>query len=596
MKTRSKFILAFIAFFAFSAVFVSCKKDDDDDSSTPVTPSGPTLKTSVTGRITDTDGNVMSGVTVKLGSITTTSDNRGNYLFINVDVPKTRMVITASKSGYFKCIHAKKTQAGAANYANLMMQEYPVAVNISGTAGGVLNLTGGARITFPANAFVDANGTAYTGQVKVYARHISPGASNFEAIVPGGDLSGITVAGQTRALYSLGMIEAKLFDNSGINEIKLATGSTAELRFPIDPSQTASAQATVPLWHLNETSGFWEEDGQATKSGTYFTGTVSHFSMWNCDYPGERTDILGKVVDCQNNPMPGVVVTINNFMNLVTDNNGSFTTWVPVGYVIDCQVLQINNPFLSANSPVQSITAVAGIVNIVPPLVAPCATRIMGSVKTCGGAAASPGFIYASWNGGSVIQFTNNGQYNIFVQENTAIAVAANYNGFGGNTSVVTGAAGSLSTAPVIQLCNAGSIAQNTFTINTNGIGATTYTLSNMLSNTDYTDLNGDGIFESAQILIGGTANPGNYDCNISISLTNSVGDYYPLNLGSNNNIVISMDSMWTYGSGSPANATNNKLLFTDFGMPGGITTGQYNFDTPTGSITNGEFSIIRNE
>ncbi len=294
--------------------------------------------------------------------------------------------------------------------------------------------------------------------------------------------------------------------------------------------------------------------------------------------------------------MPGVVVTINGFLNVITDNSGSFTTWVPVGYVINCQVLQMNNPFLSANSPVQTVTAVAGIVNIVPPIVVPCATRIMGSVKTCGGAAASPGFIYASWNGGSIIRFTNNGQYKLFVQENTAVSIAANYNGFGGNTTVVTGALGSASTAPVIQLCNAGTIAQNTFTINTNGIGSTTYTLSGITSNTNYTDNNGDGIFETAQISIGGTANPGNYDCYISMNLTNSVGDYYSLNFGSNNNIVIGMDSIWTYGSGSPANATDNKLRFTDFGLPGGITTGRYNFDTQTGSITNGEFSVIRNE
>ncbi len=71
------------------------------------------------------------------------------------------------------------------------MEEKPAAINVAGVAGGIVNIPGGAKITFPANAFVDASGNPYTGTVKVFARHISPGDDNFEAIVPGGDLSGI---------------------------------------------------------------------------------------------------------------------------------------------------------------------------------------------------------------------------------------------------------------------------------------------------------------------------------------------------------------------------------------------------------------------
>ncbi|MBL0339604.1 MAG: hypothetical protein IPP71_01040 [Bacteroidetes bacterium] len=213
-----------------------------------------------------------------------------------------------------------------------MLQEKLAPVNISGTVGGVVNITGGAKITFPANAFVDLNGNSYTGAVKVFARHISPGSANFEAIVPGGDLFGVNTLGQNQSLYSMGMIEAQLFDNTGLNEVKLASGKTAELKFPIDASQTSLAQNTIPLWHLNTTNGKWIEDGEAIKTGNFYIGNVSHFSTWNCDYSGPRTDIQGKVVDCNNNPMPGIVVTINGFMNATTDNSGAFTVWVPVGY------------------------------------------------------------------------------------------------------------------------------------------------------------------------------------------------------------------------------------------------------------------------
>nr|HMT29196.1 carboxypeptidase-like regulatory domain-containing protein [Bacteroidia bacterium] len=311
----------FIALFVVSSLISSCKKDDDGDSN-PFPSSGATLKTAVIGTIKDTDGSIVTGATVKLGAVTTTTDSRGHFQFINVDVPKERMVIVASKDGYFNCVRAKRTQSGEANYINLLMEEKPVAVNVSGAAGGVVNIPGGAKTTFPANAFVDAAGNAYAGTVKVFARHISPGNDNFEAIVPGGDLSGINLAGQTQTLYSLGMIEAILTDNTGLTEVKLASGKTAELKFPIDPSQTASAQSTVPMWHMNETTGVWKEEGEAVKTGNFFVGSVSHFSTWNCDYSGERTDVQGKVVDCQGLPVSNAVVTINGFFEVSTNNLG----------------------------------------------------------------------------------------------------------------------------------------------------------------------------------------------------------------------------------------------------------------------------------
>ncbi len=594
-KSLSKSFII-LSIFAFTLLFFSaCKKDDDNNN--PITPSGPTLKTSVTGRVTDTNGNVLIGVTVKLGSITTVTDIRGNFLFVNIDVPKTRMVLKASKTGFFDCILAKKTQSGAVNYLNLLMEATPAAVNISGTAGGVVNIPGGATITFPVNAFVDANGNSYTGQVKVFARHISPGENNFEAIVPGGDLLGVNLTGQTQSLYSFGMIEAKLYDNSGINEIKIAPGKTAELKFPIDPSQSSAALSTIPLWSLNETSGFWKEEGQAAKSGNFFIGNVSHFSTWNCDYQGVRTDIQGQVVDCQNNPMANVVVTINGFMTVVTDNSGNYTTWVPAGYLIQCQVLQVNNPFISANSPIQSITAVAGQLNTIPVIIVPCATRIAGTIKTCGGVALTPAYVYLNWNGGSSTYFSSTGIYNMYVPENTNININASTYAAIGNTSITSGPQGTSITVPDIHLCNLQVLGQTRFTIDSIGISSTTYLVNIISSNSIFTDQNLDGIVDLIDLAIQGATNPGSngVSMNFHISTATQIDNYYELqSLGMQNYAYIQFDST-AFASNHPPLLTNNHLIITDYGSPGAVMSGTFNFDTPTGSISDGEFSIIRN-
>src|SRR5688572_13299289 len=593
-KPIKRFVVIFQLLVLVTLFFSSCKKDDSNEPD-PIIPSGPTLKTAVTGKVTDINGNILSAVTVKLGSITTVTDARGYFLFVDADVPKERCVLVASKSGYFNCVSGKKTQDGDANYINLVMQQLPAVVNIPGTSGGVVNITGGATITFPVDAFVDQNGTAYTGQVKVFARHISPGANNFEAIIPGGDLLAINALGDEQSLYSLGMIEAKLYDNTGLNEIKLAPGKTAALKFPIHASQNAVALSTVPMWHLDEETGIWQEEGTGTKTGNFYIANVSHFSTWNCDYPGERTDIEGKVVDCQNNPIANVTVTINGFMNVTTDNTGSFSTWVPVGYLIECQVLQMFNPFLSANSPIQSVTAVAGQVNVIPTLIVPCATRISGTVKNCAGTAASPGFIYATWNGGTNMRYTNDGSYEIYVFENTAVNILATSSAASGSNTVITGAQDTNTTAPAILLCNAVTLGQNKFTINNNGGASTTYTMTNITSITDFSDSSGNGSYDQFNITINGTANPGNYDCSINISLSHQINEYFPLQQLGSNTVVITMDSMWVYGSGTPLNTTANKLIFTDYGVPGGTTSGRFDYDCSTGSVTSGEFSVIRN-
>ncbi|MBL0339605.1 MAG: hypothetical protein IPP71_01045 [Bacteroidetes bacterium] len=60
-----------------------------------------------------------------------------------------------------------------------------------------------------------------------------------------------------------------------------------------------------------------------------------------------------------------------------------------------------NNPILTADSPIQSVTAIGGILNIVPPITIPCLSRITGSIFVCGSTTLSTGIVYASWNGGN---------------------------------------------------------------------------------------------------------------------------------------------------------------------------------------------------
>nr|HMT29505.1 hypothetical protein [Bacteroidia bacterium] len=380
-----------------------------------------------------------------------------------------------------------------------------------------------------------------------------------------------------------------------------ASGKTAELKFPIDPSQSPSAQSTIPLWYMNETTGIWKEEGEAVKTGNFFVGNVSHFSTWNCDFSGERTDIQGTVVDCNNNPVGGIVITIDGFMNVITNNSGNFATWVPAGYIIDIQVLKINNPVLSNDSQIQTITAIGGILNVIPAISIDCASRIAGVIYECTSGSLSSGTLLVTWNGGSIAYYTSSGNYVVIAPENTTLNLTAFYNGLNGNATLTSGAINDTVNVPDILLCNATGPVTNKFTI-TDIFGVVTpYTLNITTDASLFYDNNSDGAIDSSSINLFGTTNPGNYNFTIQSHVYTEIGGIYPFNTNMNGITITLMKNGTLYyysntNSQQVPTTTLNGLVFTDYGVLGAPATGIFEFNTfSAGTVTDGEFSIIRN-
>jgi hypothetical protein len=69
----------------------------------------------------------------------------------------------------------------------------------------------------------------------------------------------------------------------------------------------------VPLWHFDEASARWVQEGTATLGGTgaaqYYEGTVTHFSYWNADQVAETVDLEGCVVTADGKPAVNVLVS-----------------------------------------------------------------------------------------------------------------------------------------------------------------------------------------------------------------------------------------------------------------------------------------------
>ena len=290
---------------------ISCNKDEDNSNpAAPGTVTGQKITTTISGKVYDNLGALISGATVTIGSKTATSNLWGIYLLEDVEVPADRAVITASKTGYWDQQKGLIASANATNYANIVLFPDNKTYTVNALSGGTINLPGGTSITFPANAFSTASGTAYTGTVLLTAHEILTNEQTFGMKIPGGDLLATDKNNQSVLLISYGMAGAELYDAVG-NKLKLAAGKQAQISFPIVSTQTASAPATIPLWHYDNTAMKWIEEGTATKTGNNYVGTVSHFSWWNCDISNSLATLTFTIVDCLGLPLENALVKLN---------------------------------------------------------------------------------------------------------------------------------------------------------------------------------------------------------------------------------------------------------------------------------------------
>jgi hypothetical protein len=411
-------------------VIYSCKKDQEATTTTPIpVSSSGTITATVTGRVLDENNSTVSNASVSINGQLTTTDINGIFLLNSIAV-NSRCIVTITKPGYFNCNHAFIANANAINYIRVVLMSNAQTHTLSASSGGTVSLTDGSSIQFAPNSFVNAaTGSGYTGTVSLCVKHLSPDSANFGFMIPGGDLLGKDFGGNDVSLYTYGMLGAELKGSSG-EQLQLATGSTATITMPIASSQIGTAPSPISLWYFDETTSLWKREGVAMRVGTNYVATVSHFSWWNCDVSADRATIIGKVLDCNNVPMPNVVVTVNGFYTLITNNLGVYSNWVPAGMTLSVQVLSSANYNLFPNSQPEIVPSLsANQTYFVPDLIVACPAYVTGNLKKCTGESID-GTVMLNWPGGTSYQFSQNGNFSLVCPSSTFlnISVFSNYN------------------------------------------------------------------------------------------------------------------------------------------------------------------------
>lgn len=325
-------------------LLTACKKNDaaDVEAGTPYDDSE-TVNASVEGIVVNENNVPVTGATVQLGALTVTTTANGRFSFQHKLISKNNGYVKVAKAGYFNGNRSFVTTAGRTHILRIKLMPKTITGTINAANGGTVSLAGGGKVTLTAGSITDAAGVAYTGIINVAMTWIDPTASDLASTIQG-DLRGITTAGTERVLATYGMLGVELTSASG-QPLKVGNGKTAEIILPIPAALQAKAPATITLCHFDEAKGRWIQEGSATKTGSNYVGTVSHFSFWSYDILFPLVQLCVHALSQGNQPLPGITIAIRLASNPITvsygmtDSLGNVCGGVPLNEALILEVL-----------------------------------------------------------------------------------------------------------------------------------------------------------------------------------------------------------------------------------------------------------------
>ncbi len=283
----------------------ACQKNKDDLTGDP----DPVVfvRTNLYGEVTGPQGQPLSGITVQVGSSQTMTDEQGYYALSGINLDQKGGVVRFSGNGWFAISRVAVPIADAWTLLDARMSPRSLSGMVNATSGGIVAVAG-ASVRFPAQAFVDAQGQAWTGQVHVHATFLDPASPDMQRRMPG-NLTAIREDGRHAVLATFGMLGVELETPTGA-PLQLASGKKAVITIPLTAEYRNAAPATIPLWYFDQEKGKWIEEGEAQLDGSAYVGEVSHFSFWNVDFPFEAIRLCGTTIAENGTPLVGAQIRL----------------------------------------------------------------------------------------------------------------------------------------------------------------------------------------------------------------------------------------------------------------------------------------------
>jgi hypothetical protein len=298
-----------------------CSDDDSSVTDPPVTSDLGLL----VGTVTDVGGAALGDVMISAGDQTTTSNSQGYFVVSDVP-PAEGLVIELEKSGYASTYAITQVRGGATSDVVAVLKALDTSTEIDAAAGGIVSAGANCSVELEGGSLVDDAGFAFGGTATVGLTTFDPTVFAEQQATPG-MFEGRTVNDVELPLSSFSVVDVTIESPNG--ELDLGDGRTATIQMPIASSLLATAPETIALWYFDPSAGLWREDGQATRIGDAYEGSVGHFTTWMAgDGMSEPYHVTGRVVSATGDPVLGARVTVTgaNFQHSLpsTPEDGTF--------------------------------------------------------------------------------------------------------------------------------------------------------------------------------------------------------------------------------------------------------------------------------
>jgi hypothetical protein len=591
---KKNFLCLLVLLLAMSFTFLACQKDFNPgggaDNDTPVDLSS-RVNASVSGFVTDENDQPVLNAMVRFGTQTVPTDDYGYFEISNMSVPKNAAMVSVSHGGYFPGIRTFIAKEGKGAFVRIKLMPKTTVGTISAANGGNVSLSNGLKIAIPSSAVVDAaSGVGYTGTINVAAQWINPTAADLDRIMPG-DLRAIDADNNFKQLVTYGMAAVELTGDAG-QKLQIATGKKATVTWPLPAAMAATAPATIPLWHFDETIGLWKEEGAATKVGNTYEGEVSHFSFWNCDVPNNYVQLDMTVKTPDNVPVRYAYVKVTNLANSqwaagYTDSTGYVNGAVPPNANLKVEIFygfSCGIPLHTQNITTTNTNLSLGTITITNNT---NYATLTGNVTNCSGSPVTNGALYINIQGHYWrYNLSNTGAFNIphYLCNGTSVAasiIAEDYTAMQQSAALNYTIVSGVNALGTIQACGTSSSQFLNITVNgtpdafTHPVDSLTYYFNNQSgSSVNAMRMSGGSVtsvgfnFEHTGITVGG-----NYVITAMFSTL----------LGTPNSTVVNV------------NTASSSVTITEYGPIGEFIAGNYTINATGPAPTNTPYAITGN-
>jgi hypothetical protein len=365
--------------------FGGCRKEHSEEG-TPPDPEPPPaviVQTSVEGRVLNEQLQPVQNATVTGGGESTKTDVNGHFLLEDVELPDNAAVISVEKDGYFNGYRTLMVREDQIQYiqVELLLENQ---ADINAATGDIIAFLQGT-LTFPANAILSGDNQPYNGQVTVRSIYIDPEGSTIADQMPG-DLRGIGKDNRETGLRAFSMIVFGMEDGAGAPLFPDAAKPVA-VRIMIPTALANSAPQQIPMWYFDNATGFWKEEGVATRQGSDYVGNATRAGYWLCATTFPQITLTAKVVDQRGTGVSNMRITLLTKTDLIptygfTNAEGTYHGKVPSSQAL-IMIMTDNCSSVLRQQEIGPFNATTQIDNITVTLPANITLVINGKAKDC---------------------------------------------------------------------------------------------------------------------------------------------------------------------------------------------------------------------